>query len=125
MEAIKFLEEAKRMCGSHDVCEACPMFIDESYCAVDIELKPIPQELKRIVEAVQQWSDKHPKATRLSSLLNVFPNLFLDNTRLPSGCVRDYDQTYDCPVHSGKLLGNTLHPCVVCKQQFWNEEIAD
>lgn len=124
MEAIKFLEEAKRMCRSHDVCEGCPVLTKEDSCAINIELKSSSQELKRIVESVQKWSSDHPKVTRLSNLLRIFPDLFLDNARFPSGCVRDYDQTYDCPIKKGALIGNTFDSCVVCKQQFWNEEIT-
>lgn len=125
MEAIKFLEEAKRMCGSHDVCEACPMFTNESYCAVDIELKISSQEIKRMVKAVEQWSKEHPKNTRRLKLLSVFPNLHFDVDGLPVGCVCHYDKTFRCPVRQGVLLGNRPTPCVICKQQFWNEEIAD
>lgn len=124
MEAIKFLEEAKRMCCSHDVCEGCPVLTKEDSCAINIELKSSSQELKRIVESVQKWSSDHPKVTRLSNLLRIFPDLFLDNARFPSGCVREYDQTYDCPVKKGALIGNTFDSCVVCKQQFWNQEIT-
>lgn len=124
MEAIKFLEEAKRMCRSHDVCEGCPVLTKEDSCAINIELKSSSQELKRIVESVQKWSSDHPKVTRLSNLLRIFPDLFLDDARFPSGCVRDYDQTYDCPIKKGALIGNTFDSCVVCKQQFWNEEIT-
>lgn len=124
MEAIKFLEEAKRMCESHSVCEACLLFADGDSCAINAERKSSPQELKRIVESVQKWSSEHPKVTRLSNLLRIFPDLFLDNARFPSGCVRDYDQMYDCPIKKGALIGNTFDSCVVCKQQFWNQEIT-
>lgn len=68
-------------------------------------------------------NSEHPKSTRLSKLLNIFPNVFLDNTRFPTGCVRDYDQAYSCPIRDGTLLGGTLNPCVVCKQQFWHKEV--
>lgn len=124
MEAIKFLEEAKRMCESHSVCEACLLFADGDSCAINAERKSSSQELKRIVESVQKWSSEHPKVTRLSNLLRVFPDLFLENARFPSGCVREYDQTYDCPIKKGTLIGNTFDSCVVCKQQFWNQEIT-
>ena len=124
MEAIKLLEEAKRMCESHSVCEACLLFADGDSCAINAERKSSPQELKRIVESVQKWSSEHPKVTRLSNLLRIFPDLFLDNARFPSGCVRDYDQMHDCPIKKGALIGNTFDSCVVCKQQFWNQEIT-
>lgn len=73
MDAVKFLEELKRMCGNTDSCEDCPIFgMKEDNCMT--LTFPCFWDEAEIVSAVEKWSAEHPIKTRLMDFLEKFPN---------------------------------------------------
>lgn len=62
MEALDFLKEAQRMCGTKH-CVECPIgrYINHS-----------EDELEEIVSAVEQWSKEHPIITNAQKFEEVF-----------------------------------------------------
>lgn len=117
MDAVKFVEERRRMCKSFgDKCTRCPalkVHENELYCAVDIRSTLDDTAQVAIVEG---WSAAHPRRTRQSVFLEQYPEAyvakstglsdiqpcFIDKTLNPRGCVKK---------------------CVDCKREFWMQEV--
>lgn len=113
MDAIKFMKEKKRMCNSYSACtEACllkkPM--DENrltcigYCFAH------PEDAVAIVE---KWSKDHPKKTRQSELLKMFPNAEIENG-IAVACPKSLDKNVECEF---------LSSCDECTRKYWLEEV--
>ena len=73
MEALDFMKEAQRMCGTKH-CVECPIgkYINHS-----------EDKLEEIVSAVEQWSEEHPVMTNAQKFNEVFGFM-------PAGCQTFY-----------------------------------
>lgn len=74
MDAVKFIKERNRMCKSfyapeYGSCRDCPAKWEE--CS-DIDSEDINPN--KIVAIVEEWSAAHPRKTRQSVFLELFPN---------------------------------------------------
>ena len=74
MDALEFLKERNRLCGSYRGCVGCP------FGAADCVVRDMTSErtCKRIVAAVEQWSKEHPRKTRQSVFLEQYPEAEID-----------------------------------------------
>ena len=65
MDALEFLMERNRLCGSYRGCVGCP------FGAAECVVRDMTSEdnSERIVTAVEQWSKEHPRKTRQSVFL--------------------------------------------------------
>ena len=104
MDAVKFLEERKRM---YESGAATP--------SIRLEDNYTPE---RAVKIVEEWSAAHPRKTRQSVLLEQWPETKVDDagtilvmpcTLLPSLCCSSY-----CGGHEN---------CSVCRREFWMQEV--
>lgn len=116
MEALKFLQEAHRMCGMRD-CDNCP--VEDIYCGVTKE----KYDLAKYVEIVEKWSREHPAKTRQSEFLKLYPNAHrldtiqicpatVDNALFESGA-------YNC--RSAKFDHSEV--CHKCMRDYWLTEV--
>lgn len=60
MDALKFLEECARMCGSFDECFSCPAHGKNCYITSVLDSR----NKKQLVAIVEEWSAEHPINTR-------------------------------------------------------------
>ena len=63
MDAVKYIEEKERMCGTFGNCDGCPI---RKSC------DPNAEDAKDVVAAVEKWSKEHPVMTngrKLSDML--------------------------------------------------------
>lgn len=101
MDTVKFIEERNRMCKSFDAgCEECPAFNvweHELSCAVG-QLSTLDATAQ--IAIVEAWSAAHPRKTRQSVFLKMFPNVMLN----------DKGQFGFCP----KMLDTAYHPVGDC-----------
>ena len=115
MDAVKFIEERNRMCKSFcDGCKGCPAFnacVDDLCCAVGQESTLAATDQIAIVE---KWSAAHPRKTRQSEFLNLFPD-----ADLSTGTVNV------CPnsLYKGKCDCARYKNCLSCKREFWSKEV--
>ena len=116
MDALEFLMERKRLCGSYRGCVGCP------FGAADCVVRDMTSEntCKRIVAAVEQWSKEHPRKTRQSVFLERYPEAEIDAHGLVRICPmsisaahRDSDGECNCP----EIL------CRDCRREFWMQEV--
>lgn len=119
MDAVKFVEERRRMCKSFgDKCTRCPalkVHENELYCAVDIRstLDDTAQ-----VAIVEEWSAAHPRKTRQSVFLAQYPEGEIDS----SGCLILCPKriSADCRNRYGNC---TKRLCSDCRKEFWGQEV--
>ena len=97
MDAVKFIEERNRMCGT----------MSEMW-GVDAA---------QIVKNTEEWSAAHPRKTRQSVFLEQWPQADIDNTGLlllcPKRISADIRVTADC-LRQG---------CSDCRREFWMQEV--
>lgn len=113
MDAVKFIEEAKRMCNANisncaECCKgrACPINLPGANYT--------PEERVKLVE---EWSAAHPRKTRQSVFLEQWPEAIVE-----------YGVLTICPKvvlgregWMGNGCGGTL--CNACRHEFWSQEV--
>ena len=114
MDAVKFIKERNRMCKSFGrSCSDCPA--DKDTCCDAFEWQ---EELATIVE---KWSTTHPRKTRQSELLKIFPDATIDaNTGAVLICPATISNSYRDEEGICKQIGVY---CCDCQSRFWLEEI--
>ena len=97
MDAVKFIEERNRMCGT----------MSEVWGVDAVQ----------IVKNTEEWSAAHPRKTRQSVFLERYPQADIDNTGLlilcPKRISADIRVTADC-LRQG---------CSDCRREFWMQEV--
>lgn len=119
MDAVKFVEERRRMCKSFgDKCTRCPalkVHENELYCAVDIRstLDDTAQ-----VAIVEEWSAAHPRKTRQSVFLEQWPNARPADDGVLTFCPKRFDFNSSCLAKC-----HSLKKCSDCRREFWMQEV--
>lgn len=112
MDALKFIEERNRMCDYYrggnalSGCAECPAF--QMACS---SVKLVSAEY---IDAVEQWSNEHPRKTRQDVFMAHYPDAALDD-----GVLRV------CPrnVHKSDEINCNNTTCYFCKRVFWMQEV--
>ena len=126
MDAVEFIMKRERMCKPNIAhCKSCP---------VDIEIRKRGLETtcynfqvtypKTFVEIVEQWNKEHPRKTRQSEFLKMFPDAKIFKGTLainPCMVVHSRLNTEEC--HMFDQEGNL--GCHKCREKFWSEEVDD
>ena len=103
MDAVKFIEERRRMSKA-----------TMGYSPIMIERIP-PED---IVKEVEEWAAAHPRKTRKSVFLEQYPNAkVVADTDIP--CV------YPCDIEQGMKDVNYCESlsCYDCRREFWMQEV--
>ena len=110
MDAVEFLVERKRLCGSYRGCVGCP------FGAAECVVRDMTSEdtCKRIVAIVDQWSKEHPRKTRQSVFLEQWPNASVNE-----------DGILFCPktVNIAHICYCKDKGCTACRREFWMQEV--
>ena len=116
MDAVKFTNEAMRMCNEYwSKCWGCPAG-DGVSCRLGSDYKTISAEEK--VSIVERWAAKHPAKTRQSEFLKLFPGADVGET---DGCL-----TLDpCNVYKKMRKECDGRKCSECRKEFWFTEVED
>ena len=118
MDAVKFLKEAGRMCRIKGKCLKCVLAKtdgDSMECRINLMHILNHNEIEYCVRVVEEWAKKHPKKTRLSEFVKMFPNCQM-NDGIPVGCIRFWDDSEHCRKNIS---------CEECAKEFWNEEVVE
>lgn len=126
MDAVEFLEEKDRMC--HSFNNGCRIK-DHPECVCEIRAKTEKTReacavyaLKHpaeIVAIVERWAKEHPRKTRQSEFLKMFPRALKDLNGVPRLCPQEVDLSFPCP----RIVKN--NPCANCRKNYWLEEVKD
>ena len=109
------------MCKKQDRCKGCPIKSEGTACL----LGSIPilvydtKDIDKAIEAVEKWSQDHPRKTRLQDFLEKYPNAPLNGNGIP----------ILVPWNVG-YCGNTI--CYACKKAkgkslawCWDQEVEE
>ena len=120
MDAVKFIEEAKRMCNANisncaECCKgrACPINLPGANYT--------PEERTKLVE---EWSAAHPRKTRQSVFLEQWPEARIDKTTgVLTICPAEL--TKECRDDRGACGAYSIETCVCepCRREFWMQEV--
>ena len=94
MDAVKFIEERNRMCGT----------MSEVW-GVDAA---------QIVKNTEEWAAAHPRKTRQSVFLEQWPEAMRDGEDMVSVCPQYLDRNLKCRRDDG---------CAECRREFWMQEV--
>ena len=104
MDAVKFVEERNRMCGT----------MSEVW-GVDAA---------KIVKNTEEWSAAHPRKTRQSVFLEQWPEARIDKTTgVLTICPAEL--TKECRDDRGACGAYSIETCVCehCRREFWMQEV--
>ena len=118
MDAVRFLQERKRMCAERP-CVACPVYATGQGCTED-------DNPELVCATVEEWSAAHPRKTRQSVFLKQWPEAKLENGVLkicpfkltnarPAACPTLIP--YECGTGAAQVQ------CMKCASDFWMQEV--
>lgn len=114
MDAVKFIEEAKRMCNANisncaECCKgrACPINLPGANYT--------PEERVKLVE---EWSAAHPRKTRQSVFLEQWPDARPADDGVLTFCPKRFDFHISCLAEC-----HSLKKCSDCRREFWMQEV--
>lgn len=116
MDAVKFLKEKKRMCDffhNQALCSKCP--IQKLECGTG-ELDDV-EHMIAAVGAVEKWAKEHPKKTRQSEFLKLFPDV-----RRKDGVV----DLHPCMIDTKNYPKDdycATNSCNDCRKDYWLQEV--
>lgn len=124
MDAVEFLEEQYRMCEAlRSHCEECGLSYINNKAALVFCADFIKRHPEEAVAIVEKWAKEHPRKTRQSEFLKLFPNARI----APDGCIgggccpSDLDTTYVCPMQKSPYRSG----CPECRRAYWRAEVSD
>lgn len=119
MDAVEFLKEADRMhnFGDHDCaeCEVNKRRGDNLSCVNWVLNHPT-----EAVEIVERWAKEHPRKTRQSEFLKLFPRVSMTADGIIAFCPDSMDSEFECP---RKTRDNIDPICGECRMEYWFEEV--
>lgn len=114
MDAIKFLEEYKRMCDSFENCADCLLLTE------DCDNFKNPEFVKKAVPVVEEWSAAHPRKTRQSVFLKQYPDARIDAYGILRLCPMAISAAHR---DSSGVCGDPERECEDCRREFWMQEV--
>ena len=100
MDAVKFIEERNRMCGT----------MSEVW-GVDAA---------QIVKNTEEWSATHPRKTRQSVFLEQYPETVIDSYGVLQFCPTSISAAHR---DSNGACKNPERLCRDCRHEFWMQEV--
>lgn len=114
MDAVKFIEERKRLCGTHDICKDCPANGNPG-CMFNLNGGADADEQ---VNFLEEWVAAHPRKTRQSEFLKMFPGADVGET---DGCLT----LNPCNVYEKMRKECGIPKCSDCRRKFWLAEVEE
>lgn len=116
MDAVKFIEEQKRLCGTYEICKDCPANRNPG-CLFNLNYGDDADEQ---VSFLEEWSAAHPRKTRQSVFLEHFPSVKLDRNGIIDMLPCRLDQKH-YPFNGDKCA--QFQACSACRREFWMQEV--
>lgn len=120
MDAVEFLKAKNRMCREYgelpENCFVCPIGNDSGGCQAGVlENQKVTEEI--LVQIVEKWAKEHPKKTRQSEFLKMFPRVRTSDDGVIYMDPCDVDTSYE------NKNGCDNIPCRDCKEKYWLAEV--
>ena len=127
MDAIEYLKTIKRMCELHKpICWG-----EDNHTPCELRIKANAKGMscsdytttfsEEAVAIVEKWAKEHPRKTRQSEFLKMFPNAQIFKEILTiNPCAIDSSRfdTEECHAYDDNNAG-----CFACRKKYWLEEV--
>ena len=129
MDAVEFLKESSRMCEAfNDSCKSKDG--SNFYCGLRHEANEngescdeyIRNHPDKAVAIVEKWAKEHPRKTRQSEFLKLFPRASMAADSVIAFCPESMDSAFICPI---KERDHYNPECGECRKKYWLEEVED
>lgn len=123
MDAVEFLKGKNRMCDNcaEDYGEECMLHTKAQevgeLCSTYAQRYPA-----EAVEIVERWAKEHPRKTRQSEFLKMFPRASMTADGIIAFCPDSMDSEFECP---RKTRDNIDPICGECRREYWLEEVEE
>lgn len=110
-----FFEELDRMCktvNKYGAAEDCVFYKPNYGCCGYMHW--LPDGVEKAVTVLQKWSDEHPRKTRQSEFLKMYPNAML--------CEGEYLNIAPCHLDRNIRKGCS-ESCINCHREYWLAEV--
>ena len=101
MDAVKFLQERKRMHESGAIAPS--VMLGNNY------------DPESAVKVVEEWASVHPRKTRQSVFLENYPYARIDSQSVLHVCPAD--------VYGNNVCPEEKEICYDCRREFWMQEV--
>lgn len=116
MDAVKFIDERKRLCGTYEMCKDCPANGNPG-CMFNLYYGADADKQVNFLEA---WSAAHPRKTRQSVFLEQYPEAIVGDDGVLRVCPSPIFPS-DRRVYNGCARPNST--CSDCRREFWMQEV--
>lgn len=119
MDAVKFIEERRRMCKSFGTtCKGCPANVDDDRC----KFSPYFSEYGAAeqIKLLEKWVSAHPLKTRQSVFLEKWTEAEIDKQGVLNICPKFISA--DCRIRYSNCANRV---CSECRSEFWTKEVQD
>lgn len=121
MDAVEFIVTRNRMCKSFNgCCTGCE--VKKRMGAGNVCFHYIAQHPQEVVEIVERWGKEHPRKTRQSEFLKMFPRASMTADGIIAFCPDSMDSEFECP---RKTRDNIDPICGECRREYWLEEVEE
>lgn len=116
MDAVKFIEERKRLCEMYN-CSECPANDNGGRCKFNITMGG---EATKQIKLLEEWAAAHPRKTRQSVFLEQWPEARTYGDGILCLCPKEISswrrgQYGEC-INGG-------NGCDSCRREFWGQEV--
>ena len=115
MDAVKFIEERKRLCKTYVSCSGCPANDNNDRCKLS---RTVGDEAAKQVELLEEWSAAHPRKTRQDVLLEQYPDAAIDSGGTIALCPTAFSSAYRDDTEKCVYVS-----CDKCRREFWMQEV--
>lgn len=132
MDIVEFFEEMDRMCKcekergistKNEPCPGCPIVERLNIRTCPSCADYVKQHPAEAVEIVERWAKEHPRKTRQSELLKLFPRVSMAGNGTIDLCPVTMDKEYAC-LEKGRI-GRAECECPDCRKKYWLEEVEE
>lgn len=121
MDAVEFIVTRDRMCRSFNVrCNECE--VKKRMGVDDMCIYYMAKHPQEVIEIVERWGKEHPRKTRQSELLKLFPRVSMTADDVIAFCPESMDSAFVCPI---KERDNYDPECGECRKKYWLEEVEE
>lgn len=131
MDAVEFLVTRDRMCkyererginAKNEPCPGCciPAKMNIRTCPSCKDF--IKQHPAEAVEIVERWGKEHPRKTRQSEFLKMFPRADMTADDVIAFCPENMDSAFVCPI---KERDHYDPECCECRKKYWLAEVEE
>lgn len=126
MDAVEYLKTIKRMCKLHKpICWG-----EDNHTPCELRIKANAKGMscsdytttfsEEAVAIVEKWAKEHPRKTRQSEFLKMFPRASMTADGVIAFCPESMDSEFVCPI---KERDHYDPECGECRKNYWTEEV--